>query len=124
MAHAQVATGQYRQMAGWSGLLVSGLLLAWLFNAGVINATGGVRQIPPTVTVPAQVVLNAHYEQSGIHEGTNRQLSPATAALADGDDVRAGVLADPPAATCTTQPLYAGRTSWVPLYARCTDALP
>jgi hypothetical protein len=83
-------------MAGWSGLLVGALLLAWLFNAGVTNSTGAVGQTPPNVTVPAQVALTAHYEQSGIHEGTNRQLSPATAALADGDDVRARLLVGRP----------------------------
>jgi hypothetical protein len=96
MAQPQVTTGRCWQVAGWSSLIVGALLLAALFNAGVTNGTGAVRQTPPTVAVPAQVALTAHSEQSGIHEGTNRQLSPATAALADGDDVRARLLVGRP----------------------------
>jgi len=84
-------------LAGWSSLIAAVLLLASLFNAAVTNHT---------------------------NEATNRTGSPATAALADGDDVRAGSLAGSPVVNCAKQPDYAGQSSWVPLYSRCTDALP
>ncbi len=71
MAHAQVITGRCCQVMGWSSLLATALLLACLLNAGVTNGTPGVVQAAPTRILP----------------------SPATAALADGDDVRARFLA-------------------------------
>lgn len=86
----------------WGVMLASLLALASLFNAVASSALSG-----PSATAP-----------------TPGRLSPATAALADGDDVRARFLAERAAADCATQPLYAGQNSWVPQYSRCTDALP
>ncbi len=70
MTHAQVTTGRYRQVAGWTSLAAGAVLLALLFNAGVTNGTAGVEQAAPTAELS----------------------SLATAALADGDDVRARFL--------------------------------
>jgi hypothetical protein len=123
MVPACVTTGRCCQVAGWGGLIAGALLLASLFDAGVTNGTRGVEQTF-TDMLPAAGTFDAPYVQSGIHEDTNGHLSPATAALAGGEDLRARLLADPPAANCAMQPLYAGQTSWVPVYSRCTDALP
>jgi hypothetical protein len=38
-------------------------------------------------------ISDTPYVQSGIHEGSNRNVSAATAALADGDDIHARFLA-------------------------------
>ena len=98
MAQAWVRGEASWRVVRWGSLLGSSFVLASLFNAAVTNGLGGV--------------------------SSDRNLSPATAALADGDDVRAGLLAGLPAANCATQSLYAVQNSWVPLYSRCTDALP
>lgn len=83
------------QVAGWSGLLAGALLLASLFQAGATNGTGSPAPVAPTPVY----------------------RSPATAALTDGDDVRARFLADSPwccptpEASCELsdgQPLYVG----------------
>ena len=123
MEQAWVRGGASLRVVRWGSLLGSSFVLASLFNAAVTNGLGGVSEVPPTVTRPAYGAFEQQYE-SRIREGTNRHLSPATAALADGDDVRAGLLAGLPAANCATQSPYAGQNSWVPLYSRCTDALP
>jgi hypothetical protein len=120
MAQAWVRGGASWRVVRWGSLLGSSFVLASLFNAAVTNGLGGVSEVPPTVTRPAYGAFEQQYDQSRIREGTNRHLSPATAALADGDDVRAGLLAG----NCATQSPYAGQNSWVPLYSRCTDALP
>ena len=94
MAQAQVTTRRRRQVLGWSSLIASALLLASLLNAGVTNGTGQVVQAAPTRVLP----------------------SPSTAALADGDEVRAPLLANAPEANCemsVRQPLYAGLNNWV-----------
>jgi hypothetical protein len=82
------------EVLGWSSLVAGALMSASLLNAGVTNGTGGV-----------------------VHAAPTRILSsPATAALADGDDVRARFLADAPEAICQLsagQPLYAGLNTWV-----------
>jgi len=124
MAQAWVRGGASWRVVRWGSLLVSSFVLASLFNAAVTNGLGGVSEVPPPVTRPAYGAFEQQDDQSRIHEGTNGHLSHATAALADGDDVRAGLLAGLPAANCATRSLYAGPNSWVPLYSRCTDALP
>jgi hypothetical protein len=123
IAHARVWSGTCWRVAGWTGLVGTAVILACLFNVRVTNGTGHASVDPPTVIRPAYRAVEQQYDPSRIHEGTHRRHSPATAELAGGDDVRAGLLADP-AATCATQPLYAGQKGWVPLYSRCTDALP
>jgi hypothetical protein len=70
MTHAQVTTGRYRQVAGWTSLAAGAVLLASLFNAVVTDGTAGVEQAAPAAELS----------------------SVATAALADGDDVRARFL--------------------------------
>jgi len=92
MTQAQLTTGRYRQVAGWSSLVVGAHLLASLFNAGVTNGTEDViEQTAPTRILP----------------------SPA---LADGDDVPARFLINALEANCEIspgQPLYAGQNTWV-----------
>jgi len=117
MAQASVQGGASWRVVRWGSLLVSSFVLASLFNAAVTTGLGGVSEVPPPVTRPAYGAFEQQYDSNG-------HLSPATAALADGDDVRAGLLAGLPAANCATRSLYAGPNSWVPLYSRCTDALP
>src|SRR5437879_1634207 len=96
MEQAWVRGGASWRVVRWGSLLGSSFVLASLFNAAVSNGLGaGVSEVPPTVTRPAYGAFEQQYE-SRIHEGTN----------------------------CATQSLYAGQNSWVPLFSRCTDALP
>jgi len=69
-------------VVAWSVLLASTVLLASVFHAVAGRAVGG-----PGATAPIPV-----------------RLSPATAALADGDDVRARFLAGRPELASTTTP--------------------
>jgi hypothetical protein len=125
MAPAWATTAQYLQVAGWGGLIAAVLVLTSLFTAVVtIGTAEGLEQTTSATMIPLHSALSAPHVQSGMHEGTNRAVSPATAALADGDDVRAGFPAGAPIANCAMQPLYARQSSWAPLYSRCTDALP
>lgn len=93
MAQAQVSMGRSRQATRWGSLIAGVLILAWLFNAALTNVLGDVEQAAPPDALPAQGLLHAPSVQSGIHAGPDRHLSPATAALADGDDVRARFVA-------------------------------
>jgi hypothetical protein len=76
-----VTTGTCRQVAGWSSLITAALLLALLFNAAVTNGTGGAEQMAAMDIFPARDPPHASSVESGIHEGTNRTLSPPTARL-------------------------------------------
>ena len=94
MTQARVMTRRYRQVAGWSSLIASALILASLLDAGVTNGTVGVVQAVPTDTLS----------------------SAATPALADSNNVGARFLSDAPEASCEVaagQPLYAGLNTWV-----------
>jgi hypothetical protein len=71
MARIPVPIARSRNVVGWSSLVAGTVLLASLFNAAVTSGSGGVDQARPTRVLP----------------------SDTTAALADGDDVRAGQLA-------------------------------
>ncbi len=91
MTQVRITTRTYRQIAAWSGLTAVALLMASLLNAGVTTGSGVVQAAP-----------------------TRMFSSPATAALADGDDVR--FLANAPEENCelsAAKPLYAGLNTWV-----------
>jgi hypothetical protein len=97
VAQGQVATARYRQMGGWSSMVVAVLVLASLFNTAVTNAIGGAVQTEPTGMLTLQSELPTPFVQSGIHEGSNRGLSPATACW-------------PTATACARAPLWSSRT--------------
>lgn len=103
------------RVLAWSGLIAAVFLLASLLQAVATGSTAGAVE---AVSTPSQ-------------------LSSATAAELDGDEVRAGdpsVLADIgflahlPEANCemtATQPLYAGQSTWVTQTGwQCADPLP
>lgn len=92
--HSRVPRPRLWKVGAWSLVLGSTLALTALFHAVASSALGG-----PSAAAPTPV-----------------RLSPATAASAYGDEMRVGLLADPPAANCTTQPLYAGQRSWVEVH--------
>ena len=71
MARIPLPIAWSRNVVGWSSLVAGTVLLASLFNAAVTSGSGRVDQAGPTRVL----------------------LSETTAALADGDDVRAGQLA-------------------------------
>jgi hypothetical protein len=85
--------GRSRQAASWSSLIAGVLILVWLFNAAATNALGDVGQAKPTGALGEQGLLHPPSAQRGIHAGADRLPSPATAALADGDDVQARFVA-------------------------------
>jgi hypothetical protein len=93
MVRAWVTTGICWRAAGWCGLIACTLLLASLFNVAVTNGTSAIEQTGATGSLRMDAMTHAPFVQSRIHEGTNRHLSAATAALADGDNVRARFLA-------------------------------
>jgi len=70
MARVPVPIATSRNVVGWSSLVAGTVLLASLFNAAVTSGSGRVDQAGPTRVL----------------------LSDTTAALADGDDVRAAQL--------------------------------
>jgi hypothetical protein len=73
---------------------------------GVSSGAGGAEQMAAMDIFPARDTPHASSVKSGIDEDTNRTLPPATAAVADGDDVRARFLASRPelASTATPEP--------------------
>jgi hypothetical protein len=129
MSPARVASGTWWYVAGWSGLLASTLLLASLFNAGVTNGTKGADQrgdgdqgqgsscVAQFGSYNWRVFSSGRQGPCGLGPDTSTpipvQQSPVTAALADGDDVRArflaslrtqglGALTDPPQKNCVS----------------------
>src|SRR5262245_42100893 len=88
--HATVAGHKCWQVPGWSGLLASALLLASLFQAVAIAATGGAVKAEPT-----------------------SNLSPATRGPAnrDGGDVRASRTWADPSTTCFCRPRFLASVS-------------
>ena len=92
MTQVRITTRTYRQIAAWSSLTAVALLMASLLKAGVTTGSGVVQAAPTRVF-----------------------SSPATAPLADGDDVLARFLANAPEENCVlsaAQPLYAGLNTW------------
>ena len=132
-------------MLAWSLVLASTLGLASLFQALVASALGGPvtstsvpGQVPPGAQAdgPSCVWLFGSYN-AWLFSGGGRgpcglgpdvTTTPVTAALADGDDVRARFLAQQPGATCQMvagQPLYAGQDTWVAhMHRQCANAVP
>jgi len=89
MTQVRMTTRTYQQIAGWSSLTAVALLMASLLNVAVTTGSGAVQAAP-----------------------TRTFSSPATAALADGDDVRARFLANAPGGDCA-EALSAGLNTWV-----------
>jgi hypothetical protein len=87
MAQAWVRGGASWRVVRWGSLLGSSFVLASLFNAAVTNGLGSVSGVPPTLTRrtltrPTYGAFEQQYDQSRILAGSDRNLLPATAALA------------------------------------------
>jgi hypothetical protein len=111
----------------WLALMTVSVSFGYGMDVVMTNA---VSMTTPTEGSVSHVIDGSHRGQgcesngSTVYLGANTWIGDPSQPRCSGDDERADLLADPPGDNCATQPLYVGQNSWVPLYSRCTYALP